>query len=679
MDVSKELEGTQEEIEELTDEQLAAIADENGEDIPVYHLDVSDTDPEAVEALLLEEKPPAEKKEEVALAERPSEDEPKKAVAERPARAIDEDGKKPKAAEKERELPARPVEVEAGVRNSFGALAMRRGLINREQLDAALDKQKKSKKKLGAILVELGALSSQQTAEILAEQLHIDYFDVKDYVYDPSVADLIPERLIERYSVLPLRRQGNKLYVVTHDPLDFQAIENIRLATGLSVVPVLGLKEEIKKVIFKYFGAQAAENALELLSGDDDGSHPESGEDISLTYNDAPIISLVNTILESAIREQASDIHMEPTPTNMRIRQRIDGVLHQSMTVPKKVQPLVTSRIKIMGKLDIAEKRQPQDGKIKVFVDKREVDIRLSSVPTVFGEKLVMRLLDKSRGVVPINQLGMTDEEMGRVHRMISSPNGVILLTGPTGSGKTTTLYSMISEINKPDINITTIEDPVEYQLEGLNQVNVNKKAGLTFASALRSFLRQDPDVIMVGEIRDKETAEIAVQAALTGHLVLSTIHTNDAPATVSRLQNMGVEPFLISASITGIVSQRLVRTICPNCAEEVEYDDEKLNSVVRYLPKNTEHHFKVGRGCTACHQTGYKGRTAIYEVLLVTTALREAVVAGKDTEELREIARHEGMKLLIECGMLRAAKGITTIEEVLRVARVEDVANADL
>jgi len=674
MDVSKELEGTQEETEELTDEQLAAIAaDENGEDIPVYHLDVSDTDPEAVEALLEE----AEKAEEVALIEHPTEGKPEKAVKEDLAKAVDEDGKKPRKAAEEK-LPARPVEVEAGVRNSFGALAMRRGLINREQLDKALDQQKTSKKKLGAILVELGALSSQQTAEILAEQLHIDYFDVRDYVYDPSVADLVPERLIERYSVLPLRRQGNKLYVVTHDPLDFQAIENIRLATGLSVVPVLGLEEEIKKVIFKYFGSQAAEDALELLSGDEDAA-ADTGEDLSLSYNDAPIVSLVNTILESAIREQASDIHMEPTPMNMRIRQRIDGVLHQSMTVPKKVQPLVTSRIKIMGKLDIAEKRRPQDGKIKVFVDKREVDIRLSSVPTVFGEKLVMRLLDKSRGIVPIDHLGLTDDEMLRVHRMIASPNGVILLTGPTGSGKTTTLYSMVSEINKPDINITTVEDPVEYQLEGLNQVNVNKKAGLTFASALRSFLRQDPDVIMVGEIRDKETAEIAVQAALTGHLVLSTIHTNDAPATVSRLQHMGVEPFLISASITGIVSQRLVRTICPNCAEEVEYDDEKLKSVIQYLPKGTEHHFKVGRGCAICHQTGYKGRTAIYEVLLVTTALREAIVAGKDTEDLREIARHEGMKLLVECGMLRAAKGITTIEEVLRVARVEDIVAAEL
>ncbi|MCD6282214.1 Flp pilus assembly complex ATPase component TadA [bacterium] len=676
MDTSRELEGTQEETEELTDEQLAAIAaEDDGEDIPVYHLDMSTpTDTEAVEALLEET---AEKAEEVSLIERPAEEKPEKAVDKKPDKAVDEDGKKPRIAAEEK-LPARPVEVERGVRNSFGALAMRRGLITQDQLDAALERQKQSKKKLGAILVELGSLSSQQTAEILAEQLHIDFFDVRDYVYDPGVADLIPERLVERYSVLPLRRQGNKLYVVTSDPLDFQAIENIRLATGLSVVPVLGLEEEIKKVIFKYFGSHAAEDALELLSADDDVA-TDTAEDLSLSYNDAPIVSLVNTILESAIREQASDIHMEPTPTNMRIRQRIDGVLHQSMTVPKKVQPLVTSRIKIMGKLDIAEKRRPQDGKIKVFVDKREVDIRLSSVPTVFGEKLVMRLLDKSRGIVPIDRLGMTDDEMSRVRRMISSPNGVILLTGPTGSGKTTTLYSMISEINKPDINILTVEDPVEYQLEGLNQVNVNKKAGLTFASALRSFLRQDPDVIMVGEIRDKETAEIAVQAALTGHLVLSTIHTNDAPATVSRLQNMGVEPFLISASITGIVSQRLVRTICPNCAEEVEYDEEKLKSVMHYLPKGTEYHFKVGRGCATCHQTGYKGRTAIYEVLLVTAALREAVVAGKDTEELREIAQAEGMKLLVECGMLRAAKGITTIEEVLRVARVEDVANADL
>ncbi|OGK11095.1 MAG: hypothetical protein A2Y63_01845 [Candidatus Riflebacteria bacterium RBG_13_59_9] len=562
-------------------------------------------------------------------------------------------------------------------RNSFGALAIRRGWATPEQLVEALSRQKATKNKLGNILSEMGVLTPEQVAEILAEQLHIDFVDVKKYVYDPSVADIIPKRMLERYAVLPLKRQANKLYVVTADPLNFQAIENIRLATGLAVVPVLGLEEDIKKVIFKYFGAQAAQDALEVLSGEEDAELGE-GEDLSLGYNDAPIVNLVNTILESAIREHASDIHLEPSTANMRIRQRIDGVLHQSMTVPKKVQPLVTSRIKIMGKLDIAEKRKPQDGKIKVFVDQHEVDIRLSSVPTVYGEKLVLRLLDKSRGIVPLNRLGLTKNETAGIQKMIASPNGVILLTGPTGSGKTTTLYSMVNEINKPDVNITTVEDPVEYSLDGLNQVNVNVKAGLTFASALRSFLRQDPDIIMVGEIRDRETAEIAVQAALTGHLVFSTIHTNDAPSTVSRMQHMGIEPFLISASMTGIISQRLVRTICKQCAEDVEYDEEKLRTVRQFLPKDTEYHFKVGKGCSTCHQSGYKGRTAIYEVLLVTPALREAVVACKDTDQLRNIARQDGMKLLVECGMLKAAAGITTIEEVLRVARAEDFANSE-
>jgi type IV pilus assembly protein PilB len=648
MDLPRELEDSQDRVGELSDAELAAMAtyDENGEDIPVYHLDLSLDGAASGETA-------------IDVIHDPNSVADTSKTTKRPLST---------------QVALEHVAPEAAGRNSFGALAIRRGWITAKQLDEALAKQKETKKKLGTIFIEMSILSASQVAEILAEQLHLDFFDVKNYVYDPAIADLIPQRILERYSVLPLRRQGNKLFVVTHDPLDFQAIENIRLSTGLSVVPVLGLEEDIKKVLFKYFGSQAAQNALEVLSGEaGEVSATDTGEDLSLTYNDAPIVNLVNTILESAIRDHASDIHMEPAPTAMRIRQRIDGVLHQTMTVPKKVQLLVTSRIKIMGKLNIAEKRVPQDGKIKVFVDKHEVDIRLSTVPTVWGEKLVMRLLDKSRGIVPLDKLGMTEEEMGRLLTMIAVPNGVVLLTGPTGSGKTTTLYSMINEINKPDVNITTVEDPVEYQLDGLNQVNVNPKAGLTFANALRSFLRQDPDVIMVGEIRDRETAEIAVQAALTGHLVFSTIHTNDAPSTFSRMYHMGIEPFLISACMTGIISQRLVRTICPDCAEEKQYDEEKLRTVRHFLPEGASYNFKVGKGCNTCHQSGYKGRTAIYEVLLVTPALREGIVAGKDTDELRTMCRHDGMKLLVECGMLKASKGITTIEEVLRVARAED------
>jgi len=650
MEYSRELEDIQKKTQDLADGELHVPSYDDGdleEDIPVYHLDAP------VDEQVLE------------LGEEKEVGDGKKAAAKEPQRGV-----KPEPETKVPSLRA----PDGGPSNSFGALALRRKWISEDQLEAALEQQKRTKKKLGNILHDMGLLSAEQVAEILAEQLHIEFFDVKNYVYDASVADILPERIIERYSVLPLKRQGNKLHIVTADPLDFQAIENIRLATGLTVVPLLGIEEDIKKVIFKYYGSQAAQDALEVLSGEDeDVALSDIGEDLSLTANDAPIVNLVNTILENAIREHASDIHMEPTPVNMRIRQRIDGVLHQTMTVPKKVQPLVTSRLKIMGKLDIAEKRVPQDGKIKVFVDRHEVDIRLSSVPTVFGEKLVLRLLDKSRGIVPLDKLGFADDERAGVDKMISAPNGIVLLTGPTGSGKTTTLYSMINEINRPEVNITTIEDPVEYQLEGLNQVNVNKKAGLTFASALRSFLRQDPDIIMVGEIRDRETAEIAVQAALTGHLVFSTIHTNDAPSTVSRLHHMGIEPFLISASLTGIISQRLVRTVCKSCAKDVKYEKKELKSIEQYLPPETELNFKVGEGCAACHQSGYRGRTAIYEVLFITPDLREAIMEGKDTEQLREIARANGMKLLVECGMLKAAKGITTIEEVLRVARAED------
>ena len=559
--------------------------------------------------------------------------------------------------------------------SSFGSLALKRGWITDDQLKSAIDEQRSSRKKIGTILIERGLLTPEQVAEILAEQLRIEFVDVREYVYDQSISDIIPKRMIERYNVLPLRKENNKLFVVTADPLDFQAIENIRLATGLTVVPCLGIEEEIKKVISKYFGAQAAAaEAIEVLSSEETGTVEGGDEEESVTgYNDAPIVSLVNSILESAIREHASDIHLEPTPLNMRVRQRIDGVLHQTMMIPKRVQPLVTSRIKIMGKLDIAEKRKPQDGKIKVFVDKNEVDIRLSSIPTIYGEKLVLRLLDKSRGIVPLQKLGLTEDEESKIRKMISAPNGIIFLCGPTGSGKTTTLYSILNELNNPQINITTIEDPVEYQLDGINQVNVNVKAGVTFATALRSFLRQDPDVILVGEVRDKETAEIAVQAALTGHLVLSSIHTNDAPSTIARLNHVGIEYFLISAALTGVVAQRLVRKVCVYCAKPVTYSEEKLSEIRQYLPEGVEYNFKVGEGCPACHHTGYRGRTAIYEIMVVTPALREAIVAGKPTEEIREVAISDGMLPLVHSGMLKASQGITTIEEVLRVARTED------
>ncbi len=560
--------------------------------------------------------------------------------------------------------------------SSFGSLVLKRGWITDDQLRRAVIDQKSSKKKLGEVLIEQGLLTPEQVAEVLAEQLHIDFIDVREYVYDHTVSDLIPRKMIERYNVLPLRKQANKLFVVTADPLDFQAIENIRLATGLTVIPCLGIEEEIKKIIFKYFGAQvAAQEAIEVLSADEDMERLEASEDedITMGYNDAPIVSLVNTILESAIREHASDIHLEPNPLNMRVRQRIDGLLHQTMMIPKRIQPLVTSRIKIMGKLDIAEKRKPQDGKIKVFVEQHEVDIRLSSIPTIYGEKLVLRLLDKSRGIVPLQKLGLTESEETVIKRIISVPNGIIFLCGPTGSGKTTTLYSILNEVNNPQINVITIEDPVEYQLEGLNQVNVNVKAGVTFASALRSFLRQDPDVIMVGEVRDKETAEIAVQAALTGHLVLSSIHTNDAPSTVARLNHVGIEPFLISASLTGVIAQRLVRRICPYCQKDRELDDKTLASIEKYLPEGLEFNFKVGEGCAVCHHTGYKGRTAIYEIMEVSPVLREAIVANKPTEEIRELAIAEGMSPLVHSGMLKAAQGVTSIEEVLRVARAEE------
>jgi type IV pilus assembly protein PilB len=558
-------------------------------------------------------------------------------------------------------------------RHRFGELLISQGLITEAQLAEAIQLQKKTKKRLGQVLVEMGLVSPEAVAKTLSIQLRMDFVDVRNVEFDEMTLSLLPTKIIEKYFVLPYKKEGEKLFVIMPDPLDYLVIENISIATDSMIGPVIGIEDDIKKVIFERFGSkQVAQQVITDMMADrdeEDGGAEEGGE---LGVDDAPVVKLVNNILETAIRERASDIHIEPDLKQTVVRMRIDGVLHQSMTIPRKITASVTSRLKIMASMDIAEKRVPQDGKIKTRLDNRDIDIRVSSLPTVFGEKLVMRILDKMRALVPLDKLGFWPDEAEKINDLIARPNGVILLNGPTGSGKTTTLYSILSRLNEPTRNITTVEDPVEYQLSGINQVNTNPKAGMTFASVLRSMLRQDPDVIMVGEIRDRETAEIAVQAALTGHLVLSTVHTNDAPTTISRLVHMGIEPFLISASLIGAVAQRLVRTICPNCSQEVKPTDEHFELLGSYLEPGQELRLRQGVGCNVCHRSGYSGRVGLYEIMVLTPKLREMVIEHSNTDEIREQARKEGMRTLYDSGMRKVIAGTTTIEEVLRVSRID-------
>ncbi|MCD6119937.1 Flp pilus assembly complex ATPase component TadA [bacterium] len=553
------------------------------------------------------------------------------------------------------------------VRDRFGEILLAQGIINENQLEEAVKLQKTKRKKLGVLLIELGYCGAEQVQRALAIQLGVDFVDVRGLEFTDEQLSLISSKFITSYKVLPYRRQNNRLYVVMSDPLDYSVIQSLELATDAIIQPLIGVEEDIKKVIYEHFGAkQTAEQLIADLGDDEDAVKEEEEADV----NDAPVVRLVNSVLENAIREKASDIHIEPEEKQTCVRLRIDGRLHRAMTIPKQIQSAVISRLKIMGRMDIAEKRIPQDGKIKTRLDNRPIDIRVNTLPTVWGEKLVMRILDQSAALVPLEKLGFREDEKEVISKLIKAPNGIILVCGPTGSGKSTTLYSILSKVATSEINVTTVEDPVEYQMPGINQVNTNPKAGMTFASVLKSLMRQDPDVIMVGEIRDKETAEIAVQASLTGHLVISTIHTNDAPSTVSRLFHMGLEPFAVSAALIGVIAQRLLRRICEDCKEAVDITEEQMKLLKPYFGKETPTQIFKGKGCKICHNTGYKGRVGIYEIMMITPELREQIINRANTDKLRESAIKQGMKQLYDSGMLKVIDGITTIEEVFRTAR---------
>ncbi|MEO2068118.1 MAG: type IV-A pilus assembly ATPase PilB [Desulfurobacteriaceae bacterium] len=533
-------------------------------------------------------------------------------------------------------------------------------------------------------ILDANAATEEELLELLSKFFKVPAVDLRKVQISSDVIKIVPRATAEKFLLIPFGKSGPILKVAMSDPSDIQTREKIRFSTGHRVQPYVAIPFRIKEKLQEVYG-EAEEEVFsslseELLKKDlskeieaETVPHEEnvvSLDNIKALATQAPIVRLVNAIIAEALRRGTSDIHIEPFEKELRVRYRIDGILQVVGKYPPEIKEAVAARFKVMSNLDIAEKRLPQDGRMRVKFKGRDIDFRVSTVPTVFGEKIVLRVLDKGNLRLDLTQLGLEEREFNLLVKAIKSPYGMILVTGPTGSGKTTTLYSSLLTINTPEVNIMTAEDPVEYNLYGINQVQVRHDIGLDFARVLRAFLRQDPDVIMVGEIRDKETAEIAIESALTGHLVISTLHTNDAPSTVTRLVDMGIEHFLISSSLILVVAQRLARKICPKCKEPYQYPPE----VLREVGFSEEEILKIqtykGKGCDHCGGSGYKGRVALYEVLEMTPKLREAVIKGKNTDELREIARAEGMRTLREIGLIKIAKGVTTPEEVLRVTR---------
>ena len=563
----------------------------------------------------------------------------------------------------------------------LGELLVREKFITADQLKKAIEEQRTSGGRLGYNLAKLGLINEKDLTAFLSKQYGIPSVDPATTEVDPEVIKLIPEDVANKYQVIPISRTGSTLVLAMADPSNIFAIDDIKFLTGYNVESMVASEVAIKAAIEKYYTAHEAEMELgdvltefdememEILHGEED----VDVNDLKKAVEDAPVVKLVNIILTDAIKKGASDIHVEPYEKSFRVRYRVDGVLSEVMKPPLKLKNAIVSRMKIMSNLDIAERRLPQDGRIKMKLGKgKEMDYRVSVLPTLFGEKVVMRLLDKSNLQLDMTKLGFEEKPLKDFKDAIEKPWGMVLVTGPTGSGKTTTLYSALSELNKVSDNISTAEDPVEFNLAGINQVQMHEAIGLNFASALRSFLRQDPDIIMVGEIRDFETAEIAVKAALTGHMVLSTLHTNDAPSTVNRLLNMGIEPFLISSATNLILAQRLARKICKDCKEEIHVPPQALIEI-GVSPEEAKT-FKCfhGKGCATCGGTGCKGRIALYEVMPMTEGLKELVLNGASSAELKRGAIKEGMKSLRMSGITKIKEGVTTIEEVVRATMAD-------
>ena len=563
----------------------------------------------------------------------------------------------------------------------LGDLLIAAGTITQEELEKGLALQKEQKGRLGEVLISNGIITEQQLIEALQMQLGIEFVDLTKINIPTELAQVVPKNIAKQYTVVPIRAVKDELYLAMSDPLNFYAIEEVRKAVRRKVVPVLATKDAIEHSIQILYGNEGAARAIEEMRREAGAAETAPEADTAFTSNqlgddsvsNAPTIRLVNSIIERAVVERASDIHLEPHETELLVRMRIDGIMQDILTVPRDLQNSVLSRIKIMAGLNIAERRVPQDGRFNVRVKDKNIDLRISTLPTVYGEKIVARLLDKSGGRIALEAIGLTEEGLAAIKNLLKYRNGVILVVGPTGSGKTTTMYSMIHEINTRDVNLVTLEDPVEYNIEGVNQVQINEKVGLTFASGLRSILRQDPDIIAVGEIRDGETADIAMRAAITGHVVLSTIHTNDAVGTIERLEDIGVEPYLVASAMRGMVSQRLLRKICPNCKQAYTATEEELRDLD--IPDEVGLTLYRGKGCPNCFNTGFRGRTAVVEVMTLNSKLRRLIADGAPRAAIEDELHKPGSGFvsLRESAINLARQGVTTAGEILRVVNDDD------
>jgi type IV pilus assembly protein PilB len=553
-------------------------------------------------------------------------------------------------------------------RKQLGEVLLEEGLVTYEQLEEASAEQARTGKTLGRILVELGFVVDQDLVSALAKQIGLRFVDLGEYPIDPAAASLITDALADKYSALPIGYDGPRLIVAMSDPSNVFALDDIRTITGLEITQVVATRADIQAAIQRFH--RLDESVEDIVGAAAEES--EEAEDIAKTrelVEDAPIVKLVNLLVTQAVGERASDIHIEPHERDVRVRYRIDGVLHEVMRSPKSIQAGVISRLKIMSDINIAERRIPQDGRVGLVVGGRAIDLRVATLPTVYGEKVVIRILDKSSVLLNLQDLGFSDQNYTRYESSFRKPYGMILVTGPTGSGKSTTLYATLNIINTADRNIITVEDPVEYRLPGVNQIQINQKAGLTFASALRSILRSDPDVVLIGEIRDRETAQIAIEAALTGHLVLTTLHTNDAPSAISRLNEMGIEPFLVSSAVDCVLAQRLLRVLCERCKELYAPTEEAL--IEARVPLNADGSLpKLYRavGCSTCSKTGYRGRMAAHEVMLRSEEIERLTAERRSAEEIGRVAREQGMQSLREDGIEKVIAGMTSIEEIMRV-----------
>jgi len=565
------------------------------------------------------------------------------------------------------------------IRRDLGQKLIDAALITQEQYEIGMKKHSENQVPLRNILVEMGFVTEENLMAFLGESIGMPFIrNLFNKITDPTVINFIPEKTCRQYMAMPLFKTGEVLTIAMGDPFDVFAIDDLQSIAKCKVEAVLSKKDEIVNVIDSYYGSKdplhdivsgmEKDEALEIIQDDD--SRVVSEEQTEVV--DAPIIRLVNTMISQAIKDRASDIHVEPEEKKLGIRYRIDGVLRETMVPPKRLQPAIISRIKIMAGMDISTKRTPQDGRFKIRVEKKDIDIRISTIPTIYGEKVVMRLLDQTSVCSNLEDIGFNKDTCKQFRDLIDRPYGIILVTGPTGSGKTTTLYYALQEINSPEKNIVTIEEPVEYELEGINQISVNVKAGVTFAEGLKSILRQDPDVIMVGEVRDLETANIAVRAALTGHLVFSTLHTNDAASSIARLIDMGVPPYLVTSSVSCILAQRLVRKVCEKCKEPFTPTPEMLSELD--LDGTAEGYtFYKGKGCEDCAQTGYFGRIGVFEFMVIDKELRNLIHTGCSGDDIKVAAQKTGMKLLWEDGKEKIKKGVTTIEELKRVTFMEE------